>query len=245
MGGEIAESRRCANCGALMRGEFCSGCGQRTARRLSLRRSLDEAWEHLADLDFAFARTFVALSTRPGPMVLEYVGGRRRTYSNPFRYAFVITTAVVIGINLLRVDISMPGVPLDSERDRAAVQLLTGLMSYLFFPTIFLLAWFQRRLSRRRRFAYAELLVFDAYCLSHGSLFTMVTGPVLAPGTPGGLVLLLALQLAYLAWCLRGFHGVSVASAAGRAVALTVGYIVIFNLIGLAIVNLLALAGLF
>jgi len=51
-------------------------------------------------------------------------------------------------------------------------------------PAILLLAWLQWWIGRKGRFVYAEVLVFDAYCLSHAGLFTVVPGPVLAPGEP-------------------------------------------------------------
>jgi hypothetical protein len=159
-----------------LHGEFCADCGQRRTARLSFRRSAQEAWGQLVDFDFGFARTFAGLCTRPGMTVLEYIGGCRGRYSNPFRYAFVITTITVVVINLLDIDVTMPGVPLDGEREQAAVRLLVSLMAYVFFPAILLLALLQRWLARTDRFNYAEMLVFDAYCLSHASLWTIVVG---------------------------------------------------------------------
>ncbi len=242
---EDSQSTICGNCGADMSGDFCSACGQRRAQRLSLRRSLAEAWAHVADLDFALARTFVGMCTRPGALVLEYLAGRRRSYSNPFRYAFIVATVSVIAIGVMGIDITMPGVPLETERDRAAVRLVTTLMSYLLFPAILLLAWVQWWIGRKGRFAYAEVLVFDAYCLSHAGLFAIVIGPVLSPGTPAGLAVVLACQVVYVAWCLRGFRGVSWSSALGRSLALNVGYIMVFNLIAIVFINALAVMGFF
>lgn len=242
---EYGQSTVCGNCGAAMSGDFCSACGQRRAQRLSFRRTLGEAWAHVADLDFALARTFAGMCTRPGSLVLEYLAGRRRDYSNPFRYAFIVTTVSVVAIGVLGIDITMPGIPLETERDRAAIRIITSLMSYLFFPAILLLAWLQWWIGRKGRFAYAEVLVFDAYCLSHAGLFTIVIGPVLPPGQPAGLTVLMTCQLAYVAWCLRGFRGVSWSSALGRSLALSLGYIVIFNLIAISFINVLAVMGFF
>ncbi len=240
---DLSVGDRCANCGAAMSGEYCSGCGQRRAQRLSLRSALGDGWERLVEFDFAFARTFADLCRRPATVVNEYIAGRRQEYSNPFRYAFVITTLSVIAINLLDIDVTAPGVPVETERDRAAIALVTSLMAYLFFPAIMLLGALQRLAGRRARFNYAEILVFDAYCIGHGSLFAVLVGPVLAPGSPAGLSLILALQTAYLAWCLRGFRGIGWLAAVVRALLLIVGYIVIFNLIAMSMVNVLALAG--
>jgi hypothetical protein len=235
---------RCGNCGAALSGEYCSACGQRRAERLSLRRTIGDGWERLVELDFALVRTFAGLCRRPGQVVLDYVGGQRLAYSNPFRYAFVITTICVIAIHLLDIDVTAPGVPVETEREKAAVQLVTSLTVYLFFPAIVLLAALQRLVSRSTRFNYAELLVFDAYCIGHGSLIAIVVGPVLAPGTPAGLSLILGLQTAYLAWCLRGFRGIGWGEAAGRALLLVVGYVALFNLIALLVINAVAIAGL-
>ena len=55
---------------------------------------------------------------------------------------------------------------------------------------------------------------------------------------------MLGLQAAYLGWCQRGFRGVGWGEALGRASLLVVGYVVMFNLIGMLIVNALAIAGL-
>lgn len=180
-----------------------------------------------------------------GALVLEYVAGRRGDYSNPFRYALIVTTVAVIAIGVLGIDITMPGVPLETERDRAAIRLMLTLMSYLFFPAILVLAWLQWWIGRRGRFTYAEVLVFDAYCLSHAGLFAVVIGLVLPPGRPAGLALLMICQVTYVAWCLRGFRGVSWISALGRSLAVTIGYIVIFNLIGVGLINALAVMGFF
>lgn len=102
----------------------------------------------------------------------------------------------------------------------------------------------QRQARRSARFNYAELLVFDAYCLGHGGLIGVLVGAVLSPASPSGLSLNLGLPAAYVAWCLRGFQGIGWAAAVGRAPLLVVGYVLIFNLIALLIVNALALAGL-
>jgi hypothetical protein len=169
-------SDRCGNCGTVLVGEYCSACGQRQAGRLSLGSTLGDGWERLVELDFAVVRTFAGLCRRPGSVVLDYIGGRRLAYSSPARYAFVITTLCVIAIHLLGIDVTAPGVAVETERDRAAVKLIIGLTAYLFFPAVLILAAFQRLVRRGARFNYAELLVFDAYCLGHSSLIGVLVG---------------------------------------------------------------------
>jgi len=127
---------------------------------------------------------------------------------------------------------------------RYAVELIVSLTPYLFFPAVMLLAALQRLASRSARFDYSELLVFDTFCIGHGSLIGVLVGAVLSPGSPAGSSAMLGLQAAYLGWCQRGFRGVGWGEALGRASLLVVGYVVMFNLIGMLIVNALAIAGL-
>jgi len=127
---------------------------------------------------------------------------------------------------------------------RYAVELIVSLTPYPFFPAVMLLAALQRLASRSARFDYSELLVFDTFCIGHGSLIGVLVGAVLSPGSPAGFSVMLGLQAAYLGWCQREFRGVGWGEALGRASLLVVGYVVVFNLIGMLIVNALAIAGL-
>jgi hypothetical protein len=177
-------------------------------------------------------------------VVLDYIAGRRLAYSSPFRYAFVIATLSVLAIHAPDISVTAPGVPIETERDRAAVQLIVGLTPYLFFPAVMLVAALQRLASRSARFNYSELLVFDAFCIGHGGLIGVLVAAVLPPGSPAGLGVMLGLQAACLGWCQRGFRGVSWGEALGRASLLVVGNVVPLNLIGMLIVNALASADL-
>ncbi len=89
---------------------------------------------------------------------------------------------------------------------RYAVELVVSLTPYLFFPAVMLLAALQRLASRSARFDYSELLVFDTFCIGHGSLIGVLVGAVLSPGSPAGFSVMLGLQAAYLGWCQRGLR---------------------------------------
>ena len=52
----------CLNCGASLRGAFCSECGQRAiAPYPTVREMLGDAWQELSGYDGRFARTFRTL----------------------------------------------------------------------------------------------------------------------------------------------------------------------------------------
>ncbi len=113
---------RCASCGALS-GYDCSECGQRRARRLSFRRILSEALEHLLALDSAFLRTLIGLTKHPGRVCRRYVLGQRKTYVNPLKYTFVVATVCLLTYNFFRSP-SPAGVDAASETDRARIAIM-------------------------------------------------------------------------------------------------------------------------
>ena len=238
-------TNRCGNCGAALTGAYCAACGQRRSQRLSLKKSLSDGVVQLSEFDFAFARTFRGLTARPGPTVTEYIDGRRASFTNPFRYAFLLVTAYVLAIHLFDIDIRAPGAPLDSEEAQAAVRVIASLLAYLFFPSIMVVAWLQRGVARRERFNYSETLAFGAYCHSHITLWSALVGATVGFQSLPGIGLLLGGQAAYYAWALRGFYDWGVLRCAGVAILLLSGYLLASNLIGLGVANLASLAGLF
>jgi hypothetical protein len=80
-----AHVERCANCGALLAGEFCAACGEHRldARDLSLASFLRSTFHHLTSVDAKFITSVRYLITRPGFLTLEYIRGRRRRYLQP------------------------------------------------------------------------------------------------------------------------------------------------------------------
>jgi hypothetical protein len=76
----------CANCGAPLRGQYCSMCGQRArVRMITLWELLQDAGDLLASLDSRLWRTLGLLFFRPGRLTLDYLQGRRARYVAPFR----------------------------------------------------------------------------------------------------------------------------------------------------------------
>lgn len=76
----------CANCGAPLRGQYCSMCGQRSrVRMITLWELLQDAGDLLASLDSRLWKTLGLLFFRPGRLTLDYLQGRRARYVAPFR----------------------------------------------------------------------------------------------------------------------------------------------------------------
>ena len=87
-----ADGATCANCGAALRGEYCSACGQhRIVPMRSLWHLLVDAAEDLTHTDSRLWRTLGSLALRPGRLLREYEAGRRARYLPPFRLYLVLS----------------------------------------------------------------------------------------------------------------------------------------------------------
>jgi hypothetical protein len=102
----------CPNCGAEREGEYCHDCGQ---RYMKVRLTGWELWWIFADrfLDWEEGvwRTFLKMATSPGTVIRHYLGGKRKTYLNPFSYVLFCAGLYVLGQFLLRRLSGMTSVP--------------------------------------------------------------------------------------------------------------------------------------
>ena len=86
----------CANCSAPLADRYCGRCGQDSHVSLSFGHFLHEFVEGLFHVDSSFWRTLRLLVTRPGLLTEQYLGGKRRAYSPPFRSYLVISIAYFV-----------------------------------------------------------------------------------------------------------------------------------------------------
>ncbi len=100
----IAET--CASCGAKLKGDYCSKCGEKKIipeRDFSFNNFLKENLWNLTDLDFKLVRSGWLLFSKPGFLTIEWIAGRRVGYIKPWQlfivagllfYFFLPTTPV-------------------------------------------------------------------------------------------------------------------------------------------------------
>lgn len=81
----------CANCGAALAERYCGRCGQDSHGSLSFGHFFHEFVEGMFHLDSSLWRTLRELVTRPGLLTEQYLAGKRRSYSPPFRTYLVIS----------------------------------------------------------------------------------------------------------------------------------------------------------
>jgi Protein of unknown function (DUF3667) len=88
----IAVEERCLNCSAVLNGEYCARCGQHTKHHVhSTPKMIGEFVEDLFHADHRVWRTLVPLLFNPGWLTLEYLRGKRATYTPPFRLYIVLS----------------------------------------------------------------------------------------------------------------------------------------------------------
>jgi len=81
----------CANCGALLQGEFCHVCGQSVHSVLKpVHGMLEDTLDLVLNVDGRVVHTLPPLFLRPGFLTLEYFAGRRVRYLAPFRLMFAL-----------------------------------------------------------------------------------------------------------------------------------------------------------
>jgi hypothetical protein len=89
---------RCANCGALLHGPFCSACGQ-AVKPLDppVRHFAKELTQELLDVDGRVPRSFRRLFFSPGFLTREYLAGRRVPWLTPLRL-YLIASVAMFGV---------------------------------------------------------------------------------------------------------------------------------------------------
>ncbi|MEO6799583.1 MAG: DUF3667 domain-containing protein [Rhodanobacter sp.] len=81
----------CANCGALLQGEFCHVCGQSVHSVLKpVHGMVEDTLDLVLNVDGRVIHTLPPLFLRPGFLTLEYFAGRRMRYLSPFRLMFAL-----------------------------------------------------------------------------------------------------------------------------------------------------------
>jgi hypothetical protein len=82
----------CGNCGALLRGPFCSQCGEKkvSPKDYSVLHFVEEAVGAFTHFDSKFLRTLKLLFTKPGELSNAYFRGGRSRYTKPLTLFIII-----------------------------------------------------------------------------------------------------------------------------------------------------------
>jgi hypothetical protein len=192
-----ADSTHCLNCGQALAGNYCANCGQAAAtRRFNTSNLLRQFLQSFTNLDRGFLHTAVALTTRPGAAMLEYVKGKRVGYYNPISYLLVFTTIWLLGLKLGGLNLEklmqqtqssmQQEAPKESQKQSARVtatsirinQFVAQNIDYVELLMIPIYASLFALLFRKSPRNYSEILVFQFFSRGHIQMFSLFIIPV-------------------------------------------------------------------
>ncbi|WP_162875567.1 DUF3667 domain-containing protein [Sphingomonas crusticola] len=90
------EAPLCRNCDAPLTTPYCAGCGQKAARRLSLKDFGKEGWERIRLFEKSSVKTLWRLVTSPGLVARDYVRGKRAAYMHPLKLLVALVAILLL-----------------------------------------------------------------------------------------------------------------------------------------------------
>jgi hypothetical protein len=94
-------TENCLNCGEVLTGQHCAHCGQRArVRVLSLWGMTRDLLGDFLDWDARIWRTLRPLAFKPGKLTLDYLRGKRASYTPPFRMYVILSVAFFLVASL-------------------------------------------------------------------------------------------------------------------------------------------------
>lgn len=224
----------CLNCHEPLHGAYCSSCGQKRAGRITFRGVVADAFRALTNLDSKFTRTVIGMTRSPGRVVREYVDGRRSSYMNPIKYAFVSTTIFLVVIHLFEIPVWRL-----ARADRESFMKIFSLISYMVFVNVFGPAAVQRIAFWKERRTLAECYVFGLFSYGHLAYYYTTAAALGAYESWRTYLVIVAGAVAFLAWGLVGFYRTRVWRAALAAVFMVPSYYVVGGLLARLVRELL------
>lgn len=204
----------CKNCTTKFEGNFCPNCGQRpNSGRIILRESVRDVLENYFDFDAPLFRTIGRLITNPGKTIREYIQGRRKSYSHPFRY-FIFILAIflivkkLIGFDPIEVASSVLGAREMPNPDalvtKGANYFSEHINSFLLIYA-FTIAIFSKLFNLKSKVYFVEYLSLGFFTVSEYIFFSTII-LLLSLLSPNFFILNYILILLYPAYVLVSFH---------------------------------------
>jgi hypothetical protein len=221
--------RSCKNCDTPLEARYCPQCGQRD---INLDRPLHEllrqALRETLDVDGRAAQTLWTLLRRPGLLTSEYLAGRRRRYSPPFRLYLIISllffvlTSWVAGQGILldegqTLEVDAPG----------QARLFADYVPRLMFILLPVFALFLKVAFRKR--LYFDHLIHALHL--HSALFIVLMLMLPLERIAAQSILAMIIQLVLFGYLLtifiisvRHVHRVSWPIATIKSIVIMIGY---------------------
>ena len=121
----------CPNCGALVTGKYCSGCGQRHGDvRASFLRIIRDVLEDQLSLNATLPRTLAALLFLPGRLTRDYMSLRIARYVPPVRLYLATSVLFFLALSLVS-NINRTDFMRELSGDSASVAVLDSIRTEL------------------------------------------------------------------------------------------------------------------
>ena len=175
-----SEKPVCLNCGAHLRGRFCSECGQSAGvQRVNARYLFVELLGGAFQLDHGFIFTARELLLRPGKSLHAFLAGQRRSFSRPFGFlllasAFYVLVSYWLGTGTVLGEF-LSGV--DGASESSSIGILKWLASHYTYASLLLLPLFalcMRLIFFKSGLCYSEHLVVSMFV--KGELALLMSG---------------------------------------------------------------------
>ncbi|MBK8705957.1 MAG: DUF3667 domain-containing protein [Saprospiraceae bacterium] len=175
----------CKTCQTPLEGLYCHNCGQKTLTGHITVKSLTASLFHIiTNLEQGFTYTLIALFTRPGQVIREYLEGATRRYYHPLRYllvlsGFAVLMAATIDMEKILMQSSQfTGVALTPEAvemQKKTYEVMVKYMSLVYVALIPIMSLGSYFIFKRYKFNYAEHMVANSYLYGQLSLLSLVT----------------------------------------------------------------------
>ena len=154
---DAAQHSSCLNCGAPVRGNFCSNCGQRVQpTKVPLRVFAEDAVQNFLNIDNRLISTIKDLFVSPGKVTKRYIAGERVKFVSPMRLYIWVSVIYFIIVSLIDTHrFFLINVDMEGHEKEFGKYLQSSM--FLLIPVFGLIVWLvQKKLKR----FYVEHLIF-------------------------------------------------------------------------------------
>lgn len=174
--------KHCKNCNKLLKGNYCSNCGQKaTTGRITFRYLLEIVIHTFAHIEKGFLYTSKELLIRPGKTMHDYLTGHRKKLESPVGYIVVwvglewLTRKVVISLMGYKFLHSVYETP-DYERARSFYDQHSSWFVFIIVPFVASIIYL---LMGKPRYNLAEMAAITLYGFGTYHIFQLFTSTVL------------------------------------------------------------------
>lgn len=160
------EQPTCGNCATPMTTAYCSGCGQKVAKRFVWHDIRRETWDRLRLFELPAVRTLGKLIVTPGTVAREYVMGRRTTWMHPLKLLVATVAVLVLMLATNQYFSVYAGVDRDGVVKRMAAQVLAYSNWSFSLGIVAIVAAAAIVFRRRLGYNLVEVMVLAIYCQS-------------------------------------------------------------------------------